>query len=284
MAYITSTFGNGSIGFVEYSYALNAHFPVVQLRNPAGKYVLPTAANVTTALTRAVINEDAHSRNFLQHPDGVYTCANPGQLPAGRLRLPDRPRQGTRRGRVNFTKAKGRPSAPLSPSAPCTGQRSLPARHAALPAALVERRPAAGRSYPRPRPHSLPRPMPLIPHRRSHEPPSPPGRLVMVGATMTAQNVGGVPTTTNAARGPQSRQHQQAQGPRPPNSSPAPAGTAELCSYALRLMEGPVTAEPWDQIAALMTGHDRLRASDADRERVIDTLETAFVEGPADSR
>jgi hypothetical protein len=44
-------------------------------------------------------------------------------------------------------------------------------------------------------------------------------------------------------------------------------------------MEALVTAESWDQIAALMTGHDRLRASDADRERVIDTLETAFVEG-----
>jgi hypothetical protein len=44
-------------------------------------------------------------------------------------------------------------------------------------------------------------------------------------------------------------------------------------------MEAPVTAEPWDQIAAPMTGHDRLRASDADRERVLDTLETAFVEG-----
>jgi hypothetical protein len=44
-------------------------------------------------------------------------------------------------------------------------------------------------------------------------------------------------------------------------------------------MEALVTAEPWDQIAALMTGHDGLRASDADRARVIDTLETAFVEG-----
>ncbi len=40
-----------------------------------------------------------------------------------------------------------------------------------------------------------------------------------------------------------------------------------------------MTAEPWDQIAALMTSRDRIRASDADRERVIDTLATAFVEG-----
>jgi hypothetical protein len=44
-------------------------------------------------------------------------------------------------------------------------------------------------------------------------------------------------------------------------------------------MEAPVTAGPWDQIAECMTSRDRIRASDADRERVIDTLETAFVEG-----
>ena len=40
-----------------------------------------------------------------------------------------------------------------------------------------------------------------------------------------------------------------------------------------------MTAEPWDQIAECMTSRDRIRAADADRERVIDTLETAFVEG-----
>jgi hypothetical protein len=44
-------------------------------------------------------------------------------------------------------------------------------------------------------------------------------------------------------------------------------------------MEAPVTAEPWDQVAACMVSRDRIRASDADRERVLDTLGTAFVEG-----
>ena len=44
-------------------------------------------------------------------------------------------------------------------------------------------------------------------------------------------------------------------------------------------MAAPVTPGPWDQIAECMTSRDRIRASDADRERVIDTLETAFVEG-----
>ncbi len=40
-----------------------------------------------------------------------------------------------------------------------------------------------------------------------------------------------------------------------------------------------MTAEPWDQVAACMVSRDRIRASDADRERVVDTLGTAFVEG-----
>jgi len=44
-------------------------------------------------------------------------------------------------------------------------------------------------------------------------------------------------------------------------------------------MEALVTAEPWDQVAECMVGRDRIRASDADRERVLDTLATAFVEG-----
>ena len=40
-----------------------------------------------------------------------------------------------------------------------------------------------------------------------------------------------------------------------------------------------MTAEPWDQVAACMVSRDRIRASDADRDRVLDTLGTAFVEG-----
>ena len=138
MAYITSTFGNGSIGFVEYSYALNAHLPVVQLRNPAGKYVLPTAANVTTALTRAVINEDAHSRNFLQQNlNRVYTYANPDSYPLASYSYLIVPREGTRLP-VNFTKAKGRTLSAFVTFALCTGQQSLnKIGYAPLPPALV---------------------------------------------------------------------------------------------------------------------------------------------------
>ena len=64
--YITASYGNGAIGYDEYAYALNSHYPVVALANPAGYYVLPSASNVAVALTQAVINEDPSSTNFLQ--------------------------------------------------------------------------------------------------------------------------------------------------------------------------------------------------------------------------
>jgi DUF1707 SHOCT-like domain len=38
-------------------------------------------------------------------------------------------------------------------------------------------------------------------------------------------------------------------------------------------------ADPGDEIAAGASGHSRLRASDADREQVIETLKAAFVQG-----
>jgi ABC-type phosphate transport system substrate-binding protein len=81
-AYITSSFANGAIGYDEYAYALNSHFPVVKLLNPAGYYVLPTKYNVSVALTKAVINSDKSSVNYLQQNlDNVYTFKDPRSYP-----------------------------------------------------------------------------------------------------------------------------------------------------------------------------------------------------------
>jgi phosphate transport system substrate-binding protein len=81
-AYITSSFANGAIGYDEYAYALNSHFPVVKILNPGGYFVLPTASNVAVALTKAKINEDSHSVNFLQQDlDSVYTFTDPRSYP-----------------------------------------------------------------------------------------------------------------------------------------------------------------------------------------------------------
>jgi hypothetical protein len=43
--------------------------------------------------------------------------------------------------------------------------------------------------------------------------------------------------------------------------------------------EVPVTEGPWDPRTAGARGHGHLRASDADRERAIDTLKAAFAQG-----
>jgi len=138
MAYIGSTFGNGSIGYLEYAYGLASHIPVIKLRNPAGKYVLPTAANVTTALTRAVINADASSPNFLQQNlNGVYTYTNPASYPLASYSYLIVPREGTTLP-ANFTKAKGRTLSAVVSYALCGGQRSLSQLgYAPLPRAMV---------------------------------------------------------------------------------------------------------------------------------------------------
>ena len=57
-SHISASYGNGTIGYVEYSYALNDNYPVAKMLNKAGYYVLPTAYNVAVALTQAKINED----------------------------------------------------------------------------------------------------------------------------------------------------------------------------------------------------------------------------------
>ena len=114
------------------------HYPVVQLRNPAGRYVLPTAANVTTALTHAVINFDVHSRNFLQQNlNRVYTDTNPSSYPLASYSYLIAPRTGTRL-HAGFTKAKGSTLSAFAVYALCTGQRSLnQLGYAPLPPALV---------------------------------------------------------------------------------------------------------------------------------------------------
>ncbi|MEO6509385.1 MAG: phosphate ABC transporter substrate-binding protein PstS [Nocardioides sp.] len=66
--------GNGTIGYVEYSYPLNKDYPVVKVLNRAGYYVEPTQYNTAVALTRAQINQDKSSPLYLtQELDGVYT-------------------------------------------------------------------------------------------------------------------------------------------------------------------------------------------------------------------
>ncbi|MBN9153303.1 MAG: phosphate ABC transporter substrate-binding protein PstS [Microbacterium sp.] len=71
--YVSQTYGEGAIGYVEYSYALKSGFPVAKVLNRAGYYIEPTADSVAVALLKAQINTDPNSPDYLtQILDGVY--------------------------------------------------------------------------------------------------------------------------------------------------------------------------------------------------------------------
>ena len=107
--YITSSYGEGAIGYDEYAYALNAHWPVVAMENPAGYYVLPSASNVAVALTQAQINEDPSSPNFLQQNlDSVYTYTDPRSYPLSSYSYLIVPQTAPRRRRSSAPPSAGR--------------------------------------------------------------------------------------------------------------------------------------------------------------------------------
>lgn len=71
-----------TINYDEYSYALNANYPVVNIKNAAGFYVKPTAENVAVALVKAKINQDPASKNYLaQDLSEVYGYQDPRTYP-----------------------------------------------------------------------------------------------------------------------------------------------------------------------------------------------------------
>jgi len=74
--------GNGTIGYVEYSYPVNKDYPVVKVLNQGGYFVEPTQYNVAVALTKARINQDETSQLYLtQILDDVYTATDPRAYP-----------------------------------------------------------------------------------------------------------------------------------------------------------------------------------------------------------
>ncbi len=79
---IAGAAGNGTIGYIEYSYPLNKKFPVVKVLNKAGFFVEPTQYNTAVALTKAKINQDKTSQSYLtQILDGVYNSTDPRAYP-----------------------------------------------------------------------------------------------------------------------------------------------------------------------------------------------------------
>jgi ABC-type phosphate transport system substrate-binding protein len=82
MNFISSSAGNGSIGFDEYSYALAQNYPVAKVENTAGYFNAPDQYNVAVSLTQAQINYDKSSPNYLlENLTNVYTFNDPRDYP-----------------------------------------------------------------------------------------------------------------------------------------------------------------------------------------------------------
>jgi phosphate transport system substrate-binding protein len=80
--YVSQAYGEGAITYVEYSYAKKAGFPVAKVLNKAGYYIEPTALSVAVAMTKAQINSDTASKDYLtQILDGVYNSTDPRTYP-----------------------------------------------------------------------------------------------------------------------------------------------------------------------------------------------------------
>jgi ABC-type phosphate transport system substrate-binding protein len=138
-SYVTASYGEGAIGYDEYAYALNSHYPVVSLLNPAGYYVQPSASNVAVALTQAVINEDQSSPDFLQQDlDSVYTFTDPRSYPLSSYSYLIVPRVGAAVPPV-FSKGAGATLSTYINYFLCAGQQySAELGYSPLPLNLVE--------------------------------------------------------------------------------------------------------------------------------------------------
>jgi phosphate transport system substrate-binding protein len=135
-AYVSQGYGEGAIGYVNYSYALNTHFPVVKVLNHAGYYTEPTPQNVAVSLLKAGINTDRTSPDYLtQQLAGVYNDIDRRNYPLSSYSYMILPLkvQGT------FTTTKGRTLGAFSYYFMCQGQQQAPSLgYSPLPINLVQ--------------------------------------------------------------------------------------------------------------------------------------------------
>ncbi|MFC6151001.1 substrate-binding domain-containing protein [Mumia xiangluensis] len=137
MNYIKSGGANGSIAMEEYSYPLLANYPVARMLNKAGFYVLPTQYNVAVALTKAKINTDKGSPDYLtQDLDNVYVNADRRTYPLSSYVYAIIP---TAKSDRRMTKAKSQSLADFLYHSICQGQRGIgPIGYSPLPINLVQ--------------------------------------------------------------------------------------------------------------------------------------------------
>ena len=140
MNYVASSSANGSIGYVEYSYALSVNYPVAKMLNAAGYYTLPTQYNVAVALEKAQINMNPASPDYLlQNLNNVYTDPDPRTYPLSSYVYMIEPTGKYPSPETNITTAKRQSLADFEYYAICQGQREIgPIGYSPLPVNLVE--------------------------------------------------------------------------------------------------------------------------------------------------
>jgi phosphate transport system substrate-binding protein len=133
--YVKQGYGEGAITYVEYSYAINAKFPVAKVLNSSGYYVEPTAPSVAVGLLAAKINTTAGSADYLtQILDGVYNSADARTYPLSSYSYMIVP---TEVGGI-FTAEKGRTLGAFTNYVLCEGQQQASALgYSPLPMNLV---------------------------------------------------------------------------------------------------------------------------------------------------
>jgi phosphate transport system substrate-binding protein len=128
--YVSQSYGEGAITYVEYSYALKSGFPVAKVLNAAGYYVEPTASSVAVALMQAQINGD-----LTQNLDAVYSNPDKRNYPLSSYSYMIIPIKV----RGIFTEAKGNTLGTFASYMLCKGQQQAPALgYSPLPMNLVK--------------------------------------------------------------------------------------------------------------------------------------------------
>jgi phosphate transport system substrate-binding protein len=133
---VAQNYGDGAIGYVNYSYALQLHFPVAKMLNAADYYTEPTPQNVAVSLLKAQINNDPNSPNYLtQQLEGVYADPDPRTYPLSSYSYMILP--AALQGR--FSTDKGKTLGAFSYFAMCQGQQeSASLGYSPMPINLVQ--------------------------------------------------------------------------------------------------------------------------------------------------
>jgi phosphate transport system substrate-binding protein len=134
--YVAQDHNEGTITYVEYSYARNASRPVAKVLNKKGYYVEPTAENVAVGLLAAKINTTPSSPDYLtQILDGVYDNADARAYPLSSYSYMVVPTEAS----GSFTEDKGKTLGAFAYYFLCEGQQKADSLgYSPLPKNLVQ--------------------------------------------------------------------------------------------------------------------------------------------------